>query len=332
MRTQLPCLAAAGLVASVVCAACGGAPRTGADGSPPPPPASGGAKLAGTAPLPAGEAFGPAFGPDGGVLLAAGDRLLRFDPRTLAPVDARPITTIPRRGAPAVVLHGAQGDAAIEPAAAARIVVAAPAGYECGAASFSAGAARLSRNCVIGGDEDRVVVQDAGTGAVIAELAEFQTAAPVRAGTITDSGNFVFWRARASGAFEEIKSKVTGPLTSSHSVMSPDERALFTVTDKSWMPDDRTPARVLDPANGQVRYTLPADIDWVYFSPDGQRFAAVHLGEDRKVTQVTIHRTADGSLAATLDERAVDVVAFAADAHALALRGGGALKLYVDVP
>jgi hypothetical protein len=330
MRTQLLSFAAVGLLG------CSGAPR-GPGGRPEPPtqpePPGAGARLAGTAAVP-GDAVGPAFGPDGPVLLVAGGKLLRFDPRTLAAIDARPLTTSPRPGGAAVVLHGAQGDVAIEPAAAAQIVVAPPAGYGCGEAAFSAGALRLSRNCrAPGGDgEERVVVQDAGTGAVLAELDEFHPAGPVRAGAITESGNFVFWQSRASGAFEEIKSKVTGPTTSSHSVMSPDERALFTVSDKNWMPDDRTPAQVLDPANGHVRYTLPFDIERVYFSPDGQRFAAVHVGEDRQIRSVTVHRTADGAVTATLDERAIDVIAFSADARRLALRADGVLKLYVGLP
>lgn len=320
MRRALPALAA------VMLLGCGGGPRTG-----PGAWAAGGARLAGTAAVPEGEVFGPAFAPGGAVLLAAGGRLLRFDGQTLAPIDARPIATIPRRRGPAVVLRGAGADAAIEPETAARIAVAAPAGLDCGEASFSAVAARLSRNCRIE-DEDRVVVQDATTGAVIAVLAGLQTAAPVRAGAITASGNFVFWRARASGAFEEIASKVTGPLTSSRAVMSPDERALFTVPDKDWMPDDRTPAKILDPASGRVRYELPFDIERVYFSPDGGRFAAVRAGPDRAVTGVTVYRTADGAVAAALEERAVDVVAFSADGRALVLRGGGALRLYVGVP
>lgn len=325
MRPPLLVLAASGLLG------CAGAPRGGTGSTSPPPPATG-AQLVAAAQLPAGDAYGPAFAPDGPVLLAVGDRLLRFDPRTLARQDERPLTAVPRRGGAAVVLHGAQGDAAIEPAAAARIEVAAPAGYDCAAPAFSAGALRLSRNCTAGDSDTKVVVQDASTGAVIAELAEFSPAGPVRAGAITESGNFVFWWSRASGAFEEIASKVTGPMTSSRAVMSPDERALFTVSDKNWMPDDRSPAEVLDPANGKARYTLPYDIDRVAFSPDGQRFAAVHVGEDRKVRSVTVHRTADGALVATLDERAADAIAFSADGHALALRGGGALRLYVGVP
>jgi len=181
--------------------------------------------------------------------------------------------------------------------------------------------------------DERCVVQDARTGAVIAELGEFQTAAPVRSAAIIDSGRFVFWWARASGAFEEIASKVTGPMTSSHSTMSPDERALFTVADKDWMPDDRTPARVLDPRNGSTRYTLPFDVDRVYFSPDGARFAAVHLSvPERAVTALTIHRTDDGAIVGTLAEREVELVAFSPDARALVVRGVGALKLYVGIP
>jgi hypothetical protein len=267
------------------------------------------------------------------VAFAAGGQLYRFEPATLAKIEARPIKTVPRLGAAAIVLHGAQGgDAAIELADAARIVVAVPPGYDCGEASFSADAARLSRNCSTKTEEHLVLVQDARTGAVIAELRELQTAAPVRAGEITDSGNFVFWMSRASGAFEEIKSKVIGPALSSRAAMSPDESVVFTVSDKNWMPDDRTPAQVIDPKTGRTRYTLPFDIDRVHFSPDSRRFAAVHLDEDRNVTAVTLHRTDDGAVVGRLGDREVELVVFSPDAKELIVRGGGVLKLYVGIP
>jgi hypothetical protein len=293
--------------------------------------------LAGVAQLPAGgEVFGPAFTRDGGsVQLAAGGQLLRFHPRTLAPLGARPLGKTPRLGGPAVVLRARPGsDAAVELATAAQVVVEAPPGYQCGEPAFSADASRLSRSCIIGGTEDRVIVQDARTGAVIAELAEFHTAAPVRAGAITESGRFVFWWSRASGAFEEIASKVVGPTLSSRAVMAPDERVVFTVTDKDWMPDDRTPAQVLDAGSGQVRYTLPLDIDRVYFSPDSRRFVAIHVGvgEDRKVTDVTVHRTGDGVVVARLPDREVELAAFSPDAREVVIRGGGAMRLYSGIP
>lgn len=330
MRTSLLSLAAACLLA------CGGPPRTAPapGGHGPTASSSAGPTLAGKIPIAADdEVFGPAFSPDGAsVLLAAAGRLYRYDPKTLAELDARPIATTPRLRGAAVVLRGARADdAAFEAATGAQIVVEAPPGYECEGTAFSADAARLSRNCRVG-DDEMVVIQDARTGAVITQLSEFRTAAPVRAGAITDSGNFVFWWARASGGFEDIARKGTGPVLSSHSVMSPDGRAVFTVSDKDWMPDDRTPARVLDPKSWRTTYTLPFDIDRVYFSPDSRRFAAVHLGDDREVTAVTIHDTADGALVGRLGDRDVELIAFSPDARSLVVRGGGALRLYTDIP
>src|SRR5262245_15842529 len=79
-----------------------------------------GPRLVATIPIPPGDgAFGPAFSPDGAsVLFAVGDRLHRFDPRTLAEVEVRPTGTVPHLGAAAVVLHGVEGtDAAFDLAA-----------------------------------------------------------------------------------------------------------------------------------------------------------------------------------------------------------------------
>lgn len=294
-----------------------------------------GPHLRGSIPVPNGnEEFGPAFAKDGtSVVFAVGGRLYRFDTATLARIDSRPFDRTARLGGAALVLHGANGDAAFDLATATRIVVDVPKGYDCSADSFSADASRVARNCVTK-TEELVLVQDTRTGAVVAKLAEFQTAAPVRSGRITDSGNFVFWASRASGAFEEIKSKVTGPVMSSHSTMAPDERALFTVTDKNWMPDDRTPAQMLDPKTGRAKYLLPWEYDQVFFSPDGSRFAAFHAdADDRSVIAVTLHRTDDGAVTATLAQARAQRIAFSPDAHALVVRSGAStLDLYLDVP
>lgn len=292
-----------------------------------------GAHLRGTIAVPSGNApSGPAFAKDGtSVVFAAGGKLHRFDVATLATIDVRPTTKVARLTGTALVLHG-ESQAAFDLAAATQIVVDVPKGYDCSGDSFSADASRIARNCATK-TEELVLVQDTRTGAVVAKLAEFQTAAPVRSGTITDSGNFVFWTSRASGAFEEIKSSVTGPMMSSHSAMAPDERALFTVTDKNWMPDDRTPAQMLDPKTGRAKYTLPWDVDRVFFSPDGSRFAALHArGDAREISSVTIHRTDDGTTTATLAETGVVLAAFSPDGHALVLRNGASIKLYVDLP
>lgn len=319
---------------AVVLAQSASAPAASVATAPPtvaPPP---GPHLRGTVPVPNGnEAFGPAFAKDGtSVVFAAGGQLHRFDTATLAKIDSRPVTKVARLTGAALVLHGVTEDAAFDLATATRIIVDVPRGYDCSADSFSADASRVARNCVTK-TEEFVLVQDTRTGAVVAKLAELQTAAPVRGGRITDSGNFVFWASRASGAFEEIKSKVTGPMMSSHSTMAPDERALFTVADKNWMPDDRTPAQMLDPKTGRAKYLLPWEYDRVFFSPDGGRFAALHVdAKDHGAFSVTIHRTDDGAVTATLSENAVMLVAFAPDAHALALRTEGEIKLYLDLP
>lgn len=329
MRTTLLPLAAACLLA------CGGTPRTGAGpGGPSTDPPGTGPKLAGTVQFSGEGVFGPAFSSDGAsILFAVGGKLHRYDAKTLAEQEARPITAKPRLEGPAIVLRGREGgDAAIELAAAARIEVAAPAGYECEGRAFSADASWQSRTCVVKDQDGVVVVQDTRTGKVIAELIELVTAAPVRSGEITETGRFVFWSSRASGAFEEIATKVIGPVLSSHSVMSPDERVVFTVSDKNWMPDDRTLAQVIDPKTGRTLYTLPFDIDRVDFSPNSQRFAAIHRGEDREISEVTLHRTGDGSAAGKLGDRDVEIVAFSPDARSFVVRGAGALRLYTGVP
>ena len=141
--------------------------------------------------------------------------------------------------------------------------------------AFSADGARMSVTCTNASGDSVVVVIDTRSSAEIGTFAEFHTAAPIRAGTITASGNFVFWVARASGAFEEIKSHVTGPIMSSHSVMSCDERMLFTVPDRNWLTEDRTPATILDPKNGRALVTLGDDVVTAFFSR-GSVFAVRH--------------------------------------------------------
>jgi hypothetical protein len=264
------------------------------------------------------------------VIWLAGATVHRYEPTALATVDARPVSRITRMTTPLLVLHGGGTDVALDVTSAARLVLDAPKGFQCEGESLSADATRLARNCTTNTDEV-VVVQDTKTGALVGTFKEFQTAAPVRSGTITASGNFIQWVARASGAFEEIKSKVTGPAVSSHSAMAPDESVLFTVSDKNWMPDDRTPAQMLDPKTGRPKYALPWDVDRVWFSPDAKRFAALHV-RDAKGTSITVHRTDDGSVVANLAERAADGVVFSPDAHRLIVRAGRTLKLWADVP
>lgn len=293
--------------------------------STPAPPAAA-FKRAASFSLPAGTGvLGPAFTTDGKQLVfAVAGKLHRLDGEKLTAIDARVVGKAPRVTGTPIVLQGA----AFDVATAARFVLPVPKGYTCEGDSFSADGSKVAWNCNTP-QKEFVLVQDARTGATVAELDEFQTAAPVRGGEITASGNFVFWSARASGAFEEIKSKVTGPVVSSHSTMAPDERALFTVNDRNWMPDDRTPAKVLDPKTGRTKYVLSWDIERVDFSPDSSRFAALHAPkDDRRITHVTVHRTDDGEKLADLPIEDAELVAFTPDARAFVVRAKGSLTLW----
>jgi hypothetical protein len=151
-----------------------------------------------------------------------------------------------------------------------------PKGLECGEPSYSADVSRMSLDCHDAKGDDAVYVYDARNGALIGRFDEFQTAAPIRGGAITESGNFVFWSARAGGAFEEIKSHVVGPAMSSMSAMSRDESMLFTTPNKQWYTDDTTPAKILDPKNGRVLMTLDSDVTSITFAPRGGLFALHH--------------------------------------------------------
>lgn len=150
-----------------------------------------------------------------------------------------------------------------------------PKGRECDDVAYSADGLRMSAYCRET-NGDAVYVYDTRNGGELPPLTEFQTAAPVRSGSITRSGNFVFWSSRASGAFEEIKTHVTGPAMSSISVMSADETMLFTTVDKRWYTDDASPARILDPKNARVIWTLDNDVDRATLSDTGGLFALHH--------------------------------------------------------
>lgn len=147
-----------------------------------------------------------------------------------------------------------------------------PKGLECDDVAYSADGSRMSAYC----RDDLVHVYDTRNATQLATFDEFHTAAPIRSGRITRSGNFVFWQARAGGAFEEIKSHVTGPAMSSISVMSGDETMLFTTVDKRWYTEDTSPAKILDPKNGHVIWTLDDDIDRATLSDAGGVFALHH--------------------------------------------------------
>jgi hypothetical protein len=263
-----------------------------------------------------GEVHGIAL--DGTRLLAnVGGKLQVFDEHgAVAPAVSRW-----KAGDPLVVV----GDGAFDLASHVSHAPAVPKG--CEGRAFSQDASRMSAECETPDGAEVVMVFDVRTGRPIGTFKEFQTAAPVLGGTITTSGNFVFWAARASGGFEEIKSHVTGPTMSSHSVMSPDEQSLFTTVDRHWIPDDPSPARVLDPHDGSMRYELPVDVDDVTFSPDGHLLAAHHSKNwadfehasttDR--TSFTIHQGRP-DVVATIPGEDAQLAAFSADDAHIAVR------------
>jgi hypothetical protein len=199
--------------------------------------------------------------------------------------------------------------------------------------SFSADASRMSAHCEDGSGNDAVYVFDTRSGAQLGVFKEFHTAAPLRAGSITKSGNFVFWVARSEGAFEEIKSHVTGPAMSSHSVMSPDERMLFTTVDRTYFTDDHSPATILDPKRGSVIFTLPTDVDTVFFS-GRQMFAAHHShnwGDTAHATAVdhtslTLHLGTPQVLSQIVGDPGEAV--FAPDESVMAVRFGDVVRVY----
>ncbi len=204
-----------------------------------------------------------------------------------------------------------------------------PKGLDCQTIGFSADGARMSAYCFEPKTgTDAVHVYDARTSAEIAKLGEFRTAAPIRSGVITASGNFVFWTARASGAFEEIKSRVTGPVMSSHSEMSPTEDMLFTTPDKNWLTDDHTPGQMINPKNARVLFSFDKDdVTGVRFSPSGRYFAALHssLWKDIAKAQppgdawITIHAGEAASFGRSSCDSTEDA-AFSSDDALVAIR------------
>lgn len=210
-----------------------------------------------------------------------------------------------------------------------------PKGWDCQAIGFSIDASRMSAYCFEPNGSDAVHVYDTRTGSELARFDDFHTAAPIRSGVITQSGNFVFWSARANGAFEEIKSRVTGPMMSSHSVMSPAEDMLFTTVDKNWYSEDKTPARMLDPKNGRTLFELSNDVDTAWFAQSGGLFALRHsvrwgdmMHEHASTrTWITIHANAS-ELARADGDDSVEA-AFSRDGSELAVREStGTIRVY----
>jgi hypothetical protein len=231
----------------------------------------------------------------------------------------------------------AVGDDAFDPAAQVAHSPRLPKSLKCSSEPkrFSADASRMSAHCD-DASGDAVYVYDTHTGAQIGVFKEFQTAAPIRSGSITQSGNFVFWVARSEGRFEEITSHVTGPSMSSHSVMSSDERLLFSTVDRNYFTDERSPASMLDPKHGTVVFSLPADVDTVFFSfsARGRMFAAHHSrnwGDLSHATPddhtwLTIH-LGDALPIAQIVGNPKEAT-FAPDESAVAVRFDGVIRVY----
>ncbi len=238
-------------------------------------------------------------------------------------------------GNPLVVV----GDDAFDPVSFRKVGPKLPKSLQCESHAFSYGGQRMSASCADASGETVVEVYDTKTSARIGVFSEFRTAAPIRAGAITSSGNFVFWTARATGAFEEIKSHVTGPPMSSRSVMSRDETMVFTTADRMWLTDDDSPAKVIDPKNGRELFELGRGIDTAFFSPSSQLLAArhsknwadpMHAGE-HDVAWLTIHDRSGVELAKIPAAAGADAVeaAFAPDDSAVAARfASGAISVY----
>jgi len=259
----------------------------------------------------------------------AGKRLyVNIDRKLSVFEDGRAVSSAPHAWKPGDALV-VVGDGLFDPISFEDHTPKTPKGLDCQVIGFSADGARMSAYCFDRkAGTDAVHVYDARTSAETATLGEFRTAAPIRSGVITASGNFVFWTARANGAFEEIKSHVTGPMMSSHSEMSPTEDMLFTTPDKNWLTDDHTPGQMINPKNARVLFSFKEDdVTGVRFSPSGRFFAALHssLWKDMAKAQppgdawITIHAGEAASFGRSSCDSAEDA-AFSTDDELVAIR------------
>ena len=275
--------------------------------------------------LPRGKSvLGPSFTPDGArVGVVVDGKLVLYDAKTHDSTVGPPGGAVPPDG-PMLVI----GAHAFVPSSGAEVLFGVG---SCSEKSFSQDGSRISAYCPTGG-KDAVVVYDAHTLRTIGTFTEFQSAAPVRTGSITASGNFIFWQARASGAFEEIKSHVTGPMISSHSVMSPDERFIFTAPDRNWQTDAEATGELIDPKHGRPLMAIPGDVESGTFSPSSRMLAVFRTKRTDAALvplAVTLHATDHDGVLATLPTALVTSVAFSPDDTRLAaVTSAGALQLY----
>lgn len=214
-----------------------------------------------------------------------------------------------------------------------------PKGADCEPPFYSADGTRASANCVENGTED-VIVLDAGNASVLGRYDEFHTAAPVRAGSLTATGKFLQWRSRASGAFEEISSHVTGPEVGSQAAMSPDERYLFLAVDLDWYTDDKTPPKLVTSKDGRLVAVLPRWIRGVDFSPQGNLFlarASSHTDLAREApARAVVYQSGTGVPLLSIDVPTADIAraAFSNDERKLAiLAKDGVLRVFaLEIP
>ena len=205
--------------------------------------------------------------------------------------------------------------------------------------TYAADGARASVGCMdANGEYARVLDAQNATG--VGRFDEFRTAAPVRQGTITASGKFVQWRARASGAFEEISSHVTGPDLGSQAIMSEDERYLFLAMDLDWYTEDRTPPKIVTSKDGKLVATLPHWVRAVDFSPRGNLFLARTSSHEDLAKEAPrrseVYQTGTSGPILSIDVPASDVksAAFSADERKLALlTKDGSLRVFaLEIP
>lgn len=292
------------------------------------------------------EADGLGWTSDGARLaLVKGGVLTLREGRDLAPVAGLTggVAKAPRGFGPVLTASKGTllvvGGVAFELPSGRRLELPLPKGADCDAPVYSADGTRASANCVENGAEE-VIVLDAGNAAVLGRYDEFHTAAPVRAASLTASGKFLQWRSRASGAFEEISSHVTGPEVGSQAVMSPDERYLFLAVDLDWYTEDRTPPKLVTSRDGRPVAVLPRWIRSVDFSPQGSLFlarASSHADLAKAApARAVVYQSGTGVPLLSIDVPTVDVTraVFSNDERKLAiLAKDGVLRVFaLEIP
>ncbi len=257
---------------------------------------------------------GPAFSVDGSrVAIAIESKPHVFDATSLAPVVLKG-GVIKKATSPLLAV----GSLAFDPSTGEVLQITPPKGFTCETTGYSKDIARVSMYCGAAGKDGTLVI-DTHTGVLVGNYREFQTAAPVRTGTITASGNFVFWQSRASGAFEEVSSHVTGPTISSHATMSPDERFLFAAPDRDWLTEAPAVGDLINAKTGKTVLTFTQDVDSGVFSPSSRLIAVVHAKTPHAQQWVSVHSVDHEAPLVKLPDQDVLNVAFSFDDTRIAI-------------